>query len=173
MPVGEPRRESDPAWRPRIVSNPAVLRGIAWNHSRALPPLVATAQRYEELHPAVEIRWEKRTLHEFGHVRLTPLARDYDLLIVDHPMMGEAYATRTLIDLADLVPVPATLGRRSRVTAMRGRSLRSRSTQRLQAQVILPASSRVLTASRVFGLTSWIWRATGRLSCQASMPICS
>ena len=92
------------------MSNPAVLRGIAWNHSRALPPLVATAQRYEELHPAVEIRWEKRTLHEFGHVRLTPLARDYDLLIVDHPMMGEAYATRTLIDLADLVPVPASVG---------------------------------------------------------------
>jgi len=28
------------------------------DHSRALPPLVATAQRFEELHPGVRIQWE-------------------------------------------------------------------------------------------------------------------
>lgn len=66
------------------------LKGIAWNHSRALPPLVAAAQRYEELHPDVHIVWEKRTLHEFGHASLAQLANAYDLLVVDHPMMGEA-----------------------------------------------------------------------------------
>ena len=73
------------------------LKGITWNHSRALPPLVALAQRYEELHPSVRIVWEKRTLHEFGHAGLTQLADRFDLLIVDHPMMGEAAAA--LVDL--------------------------------------------------------------------------
>jgi multiple sugar transport system substrate-binding protein len=73
------------------------LRGIAWNHSRALPPLVATAQRYEELNPGVRIVWEKRTLHEFGHASLAQLAARYDLLVIDHPMMGEAAAA--LVDL--------------------------------------------------------------------------
>ena len=75
------------------------LRGITWNHSRALPPLVATAQRFEELHPGARIQWEKRSLHEFGHADLATLARDFDLLVIDHPMVGEAEATGILIDL--------------------------------------------------------------------------
>lgn len=74
-----------------------VLRGITWNHSRALPPLVATAQRYEETHPGVRIHWEKRTLHEFGHASLAELASRFDLLVIDHPMMGDAAGS--LVDL--------------------------------------------------------------------------
>lgn len=86
------------------MSGRILLRGITWNHSRALLPLVATAQRFEELHPDVEIRWEKRSLHEFGHADLTPLAREFDLLVVDHPMMGLAYDCGALVDLQSLLP---------------------------------------------------------------------
>ena len=83
------------------MSRRTVLRGIAWNHSRALPPLVATAQRFEELHAEVEIRWEKRSLHDFGHAGLVSLAGHYDLLVIDHPAMGEAYDSHALIDLSE------------------------------------------------------------------------
>ena len=79
------------------------LRGITWNHSRALPPLVATAQRFEEQHPGVRIQWEKRSLHEFGHADLATLAHNFDLLVIDHPMVGEADATGVLIDLFPLL----------------------------------------------------------------------
>jgi len=75
------------------------LRGITWNHSRALPPLVAAAQRFEELHPRIGIKWEKRSLDEFGHASLAELSRTYDLLIVDHPMLGDAHRDRSLVDL--------------------------------------------------------------------------
>lgn len=75
------------------------LRGITWNHSRALPPLVAAAQRYEELHPKVPIHWEKRTLDEFGHAGLAELAQQFDLLIIDHPMLGEVHRDGILLDL--------------------------------------------------------------------------
>ena len=85
------------------MNGQVILRGIAWNHSRAFPPLVATAQRFEELYPGVEIRWEKRSLHDFGHAGLSPLAQEYDLLIVDHPMMGAARGSGTLLDLGRLV----------------------------------------------------------------------
>ena len=78
-----------------------VLRGITWNHSRALPPLVASAQRFEEYHPNVRIVWEKRSLHEFGHAGLAELANIFDLLVVDHPMMGEA--EDTLINLRPML----------------------------------------------------------------------
>lgn len=80
-----------------------ILRGITWNHSRALPPLAATAQRFEELFPSVRIRWEKRTLDEFGHMSLIDLARDFDLLVVDHPMMGDAHTSGVLLDLMPML----------------------------------------------------------------------
>jgi hypothetical protein len=56
------------------MSSPFHLTGIKWHHSRAFPPLVATAQRYEETHPGVRIHWQKRTLDEFGHAPVDVLA---------------------------------------------------------------------------------------------------
>jgi multiple sugar transport system substrate-binding protein len=79
------------------------LKGITWNHSRAFPPLVATAQRFEELHPGIEIAWEKRSLHAFGHASLAELAQLFDLVVVDHPMMGDAETTSSLLDLSQLL----------------------------------------------------------------------
>jgi multiple sugar transport system substrate-binding protein len=86
-----------------VNSSPKLLRGIAWNHSRALPPLVAASQRFEELHPDVEIRWDKRTLHEFGHQSISALARMYDIIVIDHPWAGEAFACDLVHDLKSLV----------------------------------------------------------------------
>ncbi|MGH9342999.1 MAG: extracellular solute-binding protein, partial [Terriglobia bacterium] len=83
------------------------LRGITWNHSRAFPPLVAAAQRFEELHPQIRILWEKRSLDEFGHSGLAALSRSYDLLVIDHPMLGEAHCDRTLLDLQPRLPPAA------------------------------------------------------------------
>ena len=79
------------------------LRGITWNHSRALPPLIATAQRFEELHPGVQIQWEKQSLHEFGHADIATLAGEFDLLVIDHPKVGDAEACGALTDLLPLL----------------------------------------------------------------------
>jgi multiple sugar transport system substrate-binding protein len=86
------------------MSAPVVLRGITWDHSRALPPLVATAQRFQELHPGVAITWAKRSLHDFGHAALGPLAAQYDLLVIDHPMMGETWRSGVLLNLETRLP---------------------------------------------------------------------
>lgn len=79
--------------------NNLCLRGMTWNHSRALPPLVAASQRFEEQHPGIRISWEKRSLDEFGHAGLAALANSYDLLIIDHPMLGDAQREGILVDL--------------------------------------------------------------------------
>jgi multiple sugar transport system substrate-binding protein len=81
------------------MSQPVLLTGIAWNHSRAFPPLVATAQRYEELHPGVRVRWEKRTLDEFGHAPIDQLALKFDLIVIDHPWAGFAFEKNLVHDL--------------------------------------------------------------------------
>lgn len=80
------------------------LKGIAWDHSRALPPLVATAQRYEETHRGIRIEWRKRTLDEFGHAPIDQLARDFDLIVIDHPWAGFCFEHDLVHDLAPLVP---------------------------------------------------------------------
>lgn len=61
------------------------LRGIAWNHTRGFLPVVATAQRFEELHPDLRITWEKRSLQAFADASMETLARRYDLIVMDHP----------------------------------------------------------------------------------------
>ena len=83
---------------------PVQLSGIAWDHSRAYPPLVATAQRYEETHPGVRIRWEKRTLDEFGHQPVDQLAARFDLIVIDHPWAGFAFEKNLVRDLLPLLP---------------------------------------------------------------------
>lgn len=83
------------------------LTGITWDHSRALPPLVAASQRYEELHPGVRIRWEKRSLHEFGHMPIDQLADRFDFIIIDHPWSAFCFSHGLVHDLKPLIPVSA------------------------------------------------------------------
>jgi len=80
------------------------LSGITWNHTRGYLPMVATAQRFEELHPGVLIRWEKRTLQQFADSPVEKLAERYDLLVIDHPFVGFAAANDVLIPLDKLLP---------------------------------------------------------------------
>lgn len=75
------------------------LKGITWDHSRGLVPLVATAQRFNEQHPGIHIRWSTRSLQEFADKPLSSLVHDYDLLIIDHPWIGFAAETNILVPL--------------------------------------------------------------------------
>lgn len=81
-----------------------LLRGITWNHTRGYGPMVATAQRWHELHPDVEIAWERRTLQAFADESITSLAQRFDLLVVDHPSMGEAAAHGLFLPLEQHLP---------------------------------------------------------------------
>ena len=80
------------------------LKGITWNHTRGFTPLVATAQRFEELNPNVQIIWEKRSLQAFADEPIDQLAKRYDLLIIDHPWAGFAAKTGVIEALDNLLP---------------------------------------------------------------------
>src|SRR5215510_13660430 len=82
-----------------------ILNGITWGHSRGITPLQAASQRYSELHPDVEIKWKKRTLQEFADFPIEKLTEEYDLLIIDHPWVGCAAATRCVLPLNEYLPV--------------------------------------------------------------------
>lgn len=80
------------------------LKGIAWNHSRGFTSVVATAQRFEELHPGVRITWEKRSLQAFADAPLEKLAADYDLIVMDHPHVALAAREGVLLPLDRYLP---------------------------------------------------------------------
>lgn len=66
--------------------------------------MVATAQRYSELHPGVEIRWETRSLQDFADQSISGLAARYDLMVIDHPAIGESASARLFVALDEVLP---------------------------------------------------------------------
>jgi len=82
------------------------LKGITWNHSRGFTSMVATAQRFSELHSNVNITWEKRSLQAFADEPINELAKRYDLLIIDHPWAGFAGKNNVILPLDEYLPEP-------------------------------------------------------------------
>ncbi len=80
------------------------LRGITWDHARGYAPMAATAARWRELHPEVEVVWEKRSLQAFADESIASLSQRFDLLVVDHPSMGEAAAHGLFLPLERHLP---------------------------------------------------------------------
>jgi multiple sugar transport system substrate-binding protein len=80
------------------------IKGIAWNHTRGFVSVVACAQRFEELYPAVTIVWEKRSLQAFADASLAGLAAAYDLIIMDHPHTALAATEGLLLPYEDWLP---------------------------------------------------------------------
>lgn len=67
--------------------------------------MVATAQRFSELNPNVEITWEKRSLQQFADFSIQELAERFDLLVIDHPWAGFAAKTKSILALDEYLPV--------------------------------------------------------------------
>lgn len=65
------------------------LRGLAWDHVRCWGPLDASTEPYRAMHPDLEIEWDRRSLYEFGEGALGPALEAYDLIVFDHPFIGE------------------------------------------------------------------------------------
>lgn len=80
-----------------------VLKGITWDHSRGFTPLVACCQRYGELFPGVQVDWQKRSLQHFADFSVEALAKKYDLLIIDHPSVGEAFDSNCFVNFKQYV----------------------------------------------------------------------
>jgi multiple sugar transport system substrate-binding protein len=78
------------------------LTGITWDHPRGYTPLIASSVLYEQTF-GIKVKWEKRSLTNFGDQSLAGLAERYDLLIIDHPQIGIAFETHCLFPLNELL----------------------------------------------------------------------
>ena len=67
-----------------------ILKGMTWDHARGFDPMVASAKKFCSENPDVKIIWEKRSLQAFADRPIELMAFDYDLMVIDHPHVGEA-----------------------------------------------------------------------------------
>jgi multiple sugar transport system substrate-binding protein len=79
------------------------LRGMTWDHRRAVDPLLATSAMFAQQHPGIEIEWSSRPLHGFEFTPVAELARSYDMIILDHPFCGDIAASNCLLPLGDIL----------------------------------------------------------------------
>jgi multiple sugar transport system substrate-binding protein len=61
---------------------------MTWSHPRGYDPMVACSRLWREK-TGVEIVWDKRSLQDFESFPVEELARQYDLIVIDHPHVGE------------------------------------------------------------------------------------
>ena len=84
-----------------------VLNGMTWDHPRGYAPLVEGSRRWKEL-SGVEIHWDRRSLQDFEAFPVAELARQYDLMIIDHPHVGQAVREACLLPLDEESDLPGT-----------------------------------------------------------------
>ncbi|HEX5936574.1 MAG TPA: extracellular solute-binding protein [Actinomycetota bacterium] len=79
------------------------LRGITWDHPRGWGGVRAAAEAYRELRPDVRVTWETRSLQAFADQPVEELSGREDLIVLDHPSIGEAIAAGAIRRLDGLV----------------------------------------------------------------------
>jgi len=83
------------------------MRGMTWDHPRGFDPLAAASALWERQTGEV-ITWDRRSLQGFETDPVEDLARRYDLIVIDHPHVGEVAESGCLVAL-DAAIEPAVL----------------------------------------------------------------
>jgi len=74
------------------------LRGMTWSHPRGFDPLVACSALWHAK-TGVAVTWEQRSLQDFESYPVEDLARRYDLIVIDHPHIGQIVREACLLPL--------------------------------------------------------------------------
>jgi multiple sugar transport system substrate-binding protein len=77
--------------------------GLTWDHPRGKHALVAAGVRERDSGSGLDVRWETQPLEGFESRPIPELAERYDMIVLDHPHLGEAIAGDALIPLDTLV----------------------------------------------------------------------
>jgi len=76
-------------------------RGLTWDHPRGFNALAAAADQLGA-HHGIAIDWHKQPLEGFESHPIEDLCSRYDLVVLDHPHVGEAVARTCLVPLEDV-----------------------------------------------------------------------
>jgi multiple sugar transport system substrate-binding protein len=74
----------------------ARLRGLTWDHRRAVDPLLGALA-------GCAVSWDRQPLAGFEFEPIERLARRYDLIVFDHPHVGDVVAGGSLLPVDDVL----------------------------------------------------------------------
>ncbi|MHC1550943.1 extracellular solute-binding protein [Phyllobacterium sp. K27] len=74
------------------------LRGMTWSHPRGFDPMVACSKLWLK-QTGNNIEWDKRSLQDFESFPVEELAKTYDLIVIDHPHVGQITKENCLLPL--------------------------------------------------------------------------
>lgn len=74
------------------------LKGMTWSHPRGYDPMVACSRLWQE-RTGITVEWDKRSLQDFETYPVEELARAYDLIVIDHPHVGQITKEKCLAPL--------------------------------------------------------------------------
>lgn len=79
-----------------------VYRGLTWDHPRGYRALEAAAARLDPDREGLVLSWDRHSLEGFEERPIGEQCALYDLVVLDHPHVGEAVAADGLVSLEDL-----------------------------------------------------------------------
>jgi len=77
-------------------------RGLTWDHPRGYRALEAAAAAVDPVQAGFSLAWDRHSLEGFEERPIGEQCALYDLVVLDHPHVGEAVAADCLIPLEDL-----------------------------------------------------------------------
>lgn len=81
-----------------MTTDPIALKGMTWSHPRGYDPLKACSDLWRA-RSGVRIAWDQRSLQDFESYPVKTLAERYDLIVIDHPHIGQIVGEACLTPL--------------------------------------------------------------------------
>ncbi|MFD2650815.1 ABC transporter substrate-binding protein [Brucella rhizosphaerae] len=79
-----------------------VIKALTWDHPRGYNALAAAAKLPEVISSGLAISWDKQPLEGFESHPIADLCARYDLVVLDHPHVGEAVGGDCLFSLEEV-----------------------------------------------------------------------
>ena len=133
------------------------LRGLTWDHPRGYAVLDALGR----------MTWHRQSLEDFESRPIAEVADHYDLLVIDHPGLGDAIAADSLQPLDNLFDVAELTGYRN---ATVGSSYDSYTVDGRQWALPLHAAAQVAVATRAMAERPRTWDEALRAATRHTPP---
>lgn len=84
------------------TSEMQVIKALTWDHPRGYNALNAASKFPDVIAAGLDIHWDKQPLEGFESHPIADLCARYDLVVLDHPHVGEAVSGDCLLSLEDV-----------------------------------------------------------------------
>ncbi len=79
-----------------------VIKALTWDHPRGYNALAAASKLPDVIAAGLDIHWDKQPLEGFESHPIADLCARYDLVVLDHPHVGEAISGDCLLSLEEV-----------------------------------------------------------------------